>query len=236
MTERQSKSRHDLVRELVDEVVVAWHDEVSWRDPVTKTLHVRRRSTPLLVRVRLLAAPGAEGPKGGERKYRPNLPAGRAPTSAAFDLAAELEALARRLETAAREALGFEPRPRPSTSAASVEALRALPSLLYGLDAGHDVVDRSTRELSSWHRKARLLLGDPRVTRWTPLRGHVCPYCELPSIRQRPRDDALVCMTPDCVDAAGKRPTWPANEWAGSVIGPSRLAASSSSDGDRKSA
>lgn len=99
---------------------------------------------------------------------------------------------------------------RGDSAANTARALDALPDLLDGLPSSTAVVDDALRSLRSWHSRARDLIGT-RV-RWTPLRGHVCPYCELASLRQRPRDGALVCITPTCStappDEPQVRPEW----------------------------
>lgn len=191
----------ELVAELVAELLDKYED----RDG--------RSNLPLLERVAELVEPGNDRPRdqnGGAKKpgKRPVAPSPVA--DGPLHLLTDVQAGARDLEATARRARGFTTWPRGDSAANTRAALEALGQLVAGLDPGSTVALDVLHSVKRWHMRARDLIGARQA--WTPLRGHVCPYCGLASLRQRPRDGALVCITPTCSTApAGEpqvRPEW----------------------------
>jgi hypothetical protein len=195
----------ELARELVLELVDKYDDD--------------RTTAALLERVAELVEPGSAAPRDPDGKPAKVGSAAHSPSPVAdgpLHLLTDVHAGVRDLELTARRARGFGTWPRGDSPANTLAALHALPDLLDGLDPAATVVGDALRSLRSWHSRARDLIGT--LQRWTPLRGHVCPYCECASLRQRPRDGALVCITPTCSSAPpGEpqvRPEWLFAEYA----------------------
>lgn len=87
---------------------------------------------------------------------------------------------------------------------------------------------RVLREVRSWHRQASTIVGfrqewarlryvavavigaDGKTT--SRLRRVGCPYCGSTSLKQRPRDGAVLCCNPKCKTPTDTRAEWPAEE------------------------
>lgn len=186
-------------RELVDELVELYDDG--------------RTTASLLTRLDELAVPGADPPRDGRPAVGKRAGSPAPVYDPAFDLVTTVEAGARLLEAEARGALGFTERHRPPTREHAVDALRTLPDLLAALPTGHELAHDALERLKSWHNRARTLTGHRMP--WPRVPGWACPYCGALSLRLRPRDGAVLCMTPSCaVPGTDARPSWPAEQLA----------------------
>lgn len=87
---------------------------------------------------------------------------------------------------------------------------------------------RVLREVRAWHRAAMTIVGFR--TEWARLRYAIvedretgkktrkrvgCPYCKAQSLKQRPRDGAVVCCNPKCQTPSGERAEWSQDVLAG---------------------
>ena len=198
----------ELVRELVDTYE---------RDDTD------RSNLPLLVRVAELVEPGSAAPRDPDGKPARIGAAAHSPSPVAdgpLHLITDVQAGVRDLELTLRRARGFADLPRGGSPRNTHQAIRALPLLVDGLPRNLAPVEDTLQALQRWHSRARDLIG--ALQRWTPLRGHVCPYCEYASLRQRPRDGALVCITPTCSTAPPGEPQV-RPEWAFAEYGRAQL-------------
>jgi len=120
----------------------------------------------------------------------------------------DLHQLARETEAVFRRYASQPVRPRGGSDKNTRLALEAVNRLS---DAVPDiVVEEADRDLNSWIRKSRVVLGELELPQRLPrLPGQnepACPFCNRRSLRMFPLKGAIVCILPLCKDEDGRKP------------------------------
>jgi len=121
----------------------------------------------------------------------------------------DLHAGVRDVEACLRISLKLPKRFRGGSSDNTRAALENVVRLAEGAD--DHIVAVSTRWLGGWCRKASVALGEAETPRRLPrIEGQkeaVCPFCECHTLRMLPLYGSIKCISPDCKDDEGRKPS-----------------------------